>query len=76
MLRKILGQRKRKLEDAENCIMKSSVILLLTNSKMMKWTGNVLRHEYKRNANSVLVGKLEKKDNLEDTGISRRIMLK
>jgi hypothetical protein len=46
--------------------MKSSMILLLTNSKTMKWVGHVARYGEKRNAQSVLVGNLEgKKDHLE-----------
>ena len=57
--------------------MKSAMILLLTKSNTMNLAGHVARHGEKRNAHSVLFGKLEKKKyTLEDIGLGRRIILK
>jgi hypothetical protein len=47
----------------------------MIKSKRMKWARHVARVGEKRNAYTVSVGKLERKNHLEDLGLDGRIIL-
>jgi hypothetical protein len=71
----VVGDWRRLHNEKIYKLYESPNILRVIKQRRMKWEGHVTRIGQMRNAHKILVGKSEEKNNSEDLGTDRKIIL-